>query len=283
MLIRIRHETIYDYDRPVFIEPMTIRLIPRSDVTQRLIECRIDITPEPEGNSRIIEQDGANAHAVWFGGTHERLVIVTESSVETQRDNPFDYFVTHEPTQHLPAQYPEHLEVALSPYRSNACTDAVRQWAAHAATQSDGLTTAFLRDLTDTMHKSLRVIEREEGDPYPPEKTLADKVGACRDVAMLFIAACRSQGLAARFVSGYSTHHQPQSTHHELHAWAEVYLPGGGWRGYDPSLGLAVADGHIALATGFDHTLAAPVTGSFRGTDVKSTLTYNIDLRVDRQ
>jgi transglutaminase-like putative cysteine protease len=97
-------------------------------------------------------------------------------------------------------------------------------------------------------------------------------------MAMLFIAACRSQGLAARFVSGYSIHHPPEVTEQELHAWAEVYLPGGGWRGYDPSLGLAVADGHVALVSAPDHQLAAPVSGSYRGTGVQAQLSYQVKI-----
>jgi transglutaminase-like putative cysteine protease len=93
---------------------------------------------------------------------------------------------------------------------------------------------------------------------------------------MLYVAACRSLGLAARFVSGYSMHHPPEVTEHELHAWAEVYLPGAGWRGYDPSLGLAVADGHLVLAAAPDHRLAAAVNGRYRGTGVGSQLEYRV-------
>jgi transglutaminase-like putative cysteine protease len=112
-----------------------------------------------------------------------------------------------------------------------------------------------------------------------PGETLAGRSGACRDTAMLYVEACRSQGLAARFVSGYSMHHPPEVTEQELHAWAEVYLPGAGWRAYDPSLGLAVADGHVALAAAPDHRLAAPVSGSYRGTGVGSAMDYRVALQ----
>jgi transglutaminase-like putative cysteine protease len=96
---------------------------------------------------------------------------------------------------------------------------------------------------------------------------------------MLFVEACRSVGLASRFVSGYSMHHPPEVSEHELHAWAEVYLPGAGWRGYDPSLGLAVADGHVVLAATPDHRLAAPVTGHYRGTGASSDMRYELTVR----
>ena len=118
----------------------------------------------------------------------------------------------------------------------------VAAWAAELAAAVEHNTTAFLMQLADRIHHDFQHVGRFEGEPMAPEETLAGRNGACRDTAMLFVAACRSQGLAARYVSGYSIHHPPEVSEHELHAWAEVYLPGAGWRGYDPSLGLAVAD-----------------------------------------
>ena len=155
----------------------------------------------------------------------------------------------------------------------------VAAWAAELAAAVNQNTTAFLIQLADRIHHDFQHVGRFEGEPMAPEETLAGRNGACRDTAMLFVAACRSQGLAARFVSGYSIHHPPEVSEHELHAWAEVYLPGAGWRGYDPSLGLAVADGHLVLATAPDHRLAAPVTGTYRGTGVSSTMTYALTVK----
>jgi transglutaminase-like putative cysteine protease len=130
--------------------------------------------------------------------------------------------------------------------------------------------------LADTIHQQFDHVGRLDGDPFEPAACLTAQRGACRDTAMLYVAACRSLGLAARFVSGYSMHHPPEVTEHELHAWAEVYLPGAGWRGYDPSLGLAVADGHVVLAAAPDHRLAAAVSGRYRGTGVASQLAYRV-------
>jgi transglutaminase-like putative cysteine protease len=89
--------------------------------------------------------------------------------------------------------------------------------------------------------------------------------GSCRDLAVLYCDACRVMGIAARFVSGYECVTTVAGQNADMHAWAEVYLPGIGWRGYDPSRGLAVSNGHVAVAAGFDHDLASPVSGWYGG------------------
>ncbi len=120
---------------------------------------------------------------------------------------------------------------------------------------------------------------REHGAPRPGEDTLARKEGSCRDLTLLFIEACRSLGIAARFVSGYHAGAPDQGPRY-LHAWAEVYLPGAGWRGYDPSHGLAVAQQHVAIAAAATPQLAAPVSGKVRGDDFTSSLEAQIDIQV---
>lgn len=278
MFIRIQHQLRYTYDRPVFLEPMTLRLTPRQDAAQRLLQHELHVSPSPQGETRTIEPDGTDARCLWIADQHDALVVSCDSIVETLRTNPFDYLVTHHEAMTLPAHYPPVLIPVLAPYRIDENDTSIRQWTADVREHAQHTTDQFLPALTQEIYSTFHIINRPDGDPFTPRQTLADRSGACRDVAMLFIAACRSQGLAARFVSGYSLHHPPEVTEHELHAWVEVYLPGGGWRGYDPSLGLAVADGHIALASGPDHQLAAPITGSFRGTGARSTLEYDISL-----
>ena len=98
---------------------------------------------------------------------------------------------------------------------------------------------------------------------------------------MLFIDCCRVVGLAARFVSGYQEG-DPETIKREMHAWPEVYLPFAGWRGFDPTHGLAVRDTHIALASAPGPTGAAPISGTFRGSEASATLTHEIDIaRID--
>ncbi|MFU8827970.1 MAG: transglutaminase family protein [Phycisphaerales bacterium] len=278
MFIRIHHSLRYTYDRPVFFEPTTVRLTPRQDPTQRLIEHSIRITPTPDGQTWTIEHDGTSARVLWFSGKHDALHIETETVVQTLRDNPFDALITHAPAAILPASYLPDTAGALAPHLIPPTDPALLEWADSIAEQSQRQTLPFLTNLTDWIHANCHMIMREDGDPFTPAQTLAERAGACRDVADLFIAACRAQGLAARFVSGYSIHSPPETTEQELHAWAEVYLPGAGWRGYDPSLGLATADGHIPIATAPTHHLAAPTTGSYRGTGASATMHYDIDI-----
>jgi transglutaminase-like putative cysteine protease len=278
MFISIRHTLRYVYERPVFLEPVTLRLTPRHDATQRVLRHDLRVTPEPQGAAWTIDPDGVDARVLWFAQEHAELTVVSDSLVETLRDNPFDALTTHAGSQTLPASYPAHLAEALAPYTIGSDDEQVRAWAADLAKQAGGDSQRFLVRMAEEIHSAFRITDRPDGDPFTPARTLETREGACRDVTMLFMAACRSQGIAARFVSGYSLNHPPETTRHELHAWAEAYLPGGGWRGYDPSLGLAVADGHIALASGPDHRLAAALTGSYRGTGVHSTLAYEIEL-----
>ena len=108
-----------------------------------------------------------------------------------------------------------------------------------------------------------------------PSETLASKRGARRDLAVLFMYASRSLEIASRFVSGY-IHEPGRIGTSELHAWAEVYLPGGGWRGYDPSRGIAVSDQHIPVATGPEPQWAAATEGFFIGNASDSTIDYEV-------
>lgn len=280
MLFHISHRLVYTYDPPVFFEPMTLRLTPRQDAYQRLLHHRLTILPTPAGLSHVVEPDGTDAVVGWFEHTHPELTIQSEAIVQTLRDNPFDWIVTDPGVRNLPAIYSQSEAHSLAPYLSvTGAEGSVRSWAQQIANAVEGHTPTFLLHMADLIHNSFVHVGRPDGDPFSPAETLRLQRGACRDTAMLFVEACRSQGLASRFVSGYSMHHPPEVSEHELHAWAEVYLPGAGWRGYDPSLGLAVADGHVALAATPDHRLAAPLMGRFRGTGASSTMSYDLSVK----
>jgi transglutaminase-like putative cysteine protease len=280
MLFRIRHSLHYRYDRPVFFEPLTLRLTPRQDSFQRLLHHNLEVEAPPSGLSSGLDADGNASQVVWFDDLRDRLDLNVTMEVETLLDNPFDWIITDPAVASLPVHYDDATALSLSPFLAQDPADPeVATWAAELAAGVGQTTAPFLMTLADGIHHGFHHVGRPDGDPMQAAETLAGRSGACRDTAILYVAACRSQGLAARFVSGYSMHHPPEVTEQELHAWAEVYLPGAGWRAYDPSLGLAVADGHVALATAPDHRRAAPVSGSYRGTGVGSTMDYRVALQ----
>jgi transglutaminase-like putative cysteine protease len=140
-------------------------------------------------------------------------------------------------------------------------------------------TLPFLTALNRRLFEAFRHVIRDDGPANPPEVTLREREGTCRDLAVLFCSACRSVGIAARFVSGYESG-AVFDTQAQMHAWAEVYLMGGGWRGYDPSQGLAVSTGHVAVAAAADPRLAAPISGSYRGA-AASDITFAISMQVE--
>lgn len=280
MIFHIAHRLVYTYTPAVFLEPMTLRLTPRQDASQRLLHHSLRILPTPAGLSHVVEPDGTDVAVGWFEATQETLTIEMEAFVRTLRDNPFDWIVTDPRVQSLPATYQDGEARSLAPcLHTDGAQTTVHAWAGELAAAVQGQTAPFLMHLADQIHHGFLHVGRADGEPYTPSETLRQRQGACRDTAMLFVEACRSVGLASRFVSGYSMHHPPEVSEHELHAWAEVYLPGAGWRGYDPSLGLAVADGHVVLAATPDHRLAAPVTGHYRGTGASSAMQYDLTVK----
>ena len=280
MLFSIRHTLRFLYDKQVFVDPHTIRLCPRSDPSQRLILFQLSVDPQPTGISHGLELDGNTVSHVWFSGTVDRVTITAVSEVQTLRPNPFDYILYPLEAAEIPMTYPEPFHTLLQPYRAQQTpAPEVVSFAQEVFRGTDGKTVPFLQTLCQSIAQDFKKMKRKSGDALLPSETLARKQGACRDLSLLFMEACKVQGLATRFVSGYSGA-ADKGDDRELHAWAEVFLPGGGWRGYDPSQGIAVADDHVALAASPLAQGAAPVQGTYRGTGVGSTLEYEVSIRV---
>ncbi|HKA34917.1 MAG TPA: transglutaminase family protein [Candidatus Binatia bacterium] len=278
MLFEIFHTTIYSYDRPVFFEPHTFRLRPRQDAALKLMDFHLAIEPAPAGLTEALDVDGNAVTQAWFSGTSDRLAIKAVSRTEAGARNPFDFIFPDAACQKLPMRYSPSAAATLSPYLARANVSAkVDRWVKSITHSAGGGTVPFLvalcREIRD---RSLYTI-REEGDAKPAAQTFNDQRGSCRDLAVLFMDACRAQGIAARFVSGYHDSRMYEGQRY-MHAWGEVYLPGGGWRAFDPTLGLAVTDGHIAVAAAADPKDAAPVTGSFRGDAAERSLRADIEI-----
>ncbi len=281
MQISVVHFTVYKYESAVQPAPHTFRMRPRNDGAQRLLKHRLEISPAPAGRTECLDQDGNVVVEAWFDSRVNALAVTSEFEVETLRENPFDFLLAGSEVAILPLAYEEPLNSLLGPYaRTENGSGPVREFARCVSEDADWRTLPFLTALNRTLHQTFRHIIRDDGPPHPPEVTLRDRQGSCRDLAVLFCTACRSVGIPARFVSGYECEASKQERP-EMHAWAEVYIAGGGWRGYDPSQGLAVSTSHVAVAAAADPSLAAPVSGSYFGA-VNSEMEFRISMRVEQ-
>jgi transglutaminase-like putative cysteine protease len=278
MRIAVVHTTLYRYSSAVYLEPHIIRLRPREDASQRLARWTLDIAPTPCGRTECLDQDGNTVVRAWFNSVTPELSLRSEFALETLRDNPFNYLLTPLDTK-LPMEYAPPLRAPLVPYLRNEHAPAVRAFAESLAVECDWQTIPFLSALNQRLFAVTRQVIREIGAPHAAETTLRDQEGSCRDLAVLFCSACRAVGLAARFVSGYERDASLQENG-ELHAWAEVYLEGAGWTGYDPSRALAVAASHVAVAAASDPLLASPVTGTYRGS-ASAKMEFSISMQVE--
>jgi transglutaminase-like putative cysteine protease len=275
----ITHLARYVYNQPVFLEPHLFRMRPRVDGGQLLESYRLIVKPQPTGLSTSLDAEGNVVSLAWFNGLSSELTVRAESIVTATRHNPFEFILPPNRLS-LPMSYSPVEEPLVSPARKRvgeiSSEDPVGRFAADVAAEVNQQVVPFLSRLTERLASTWSVTRREDGAPWTALETFSRRTGACRDLVVLFLDACRSVGLAARFVSGYQQ--QSADAAYDLHAWAEVYLPWAGWRGYDPTQGLAVGDQHIALAASARPELAAPVVGSFRGAAATATLTASISI-----
>ena len=282
MILKVTHKTTYTYSEPVFLEPHILRMRPRNDASQNIKNFTLTVKPPPAGEHHFLDSEGNNAACLWFEEKTASLSIFTSFEAQLFCINPFNYLVTDNNFFQLPVTYNDFDATALQTYLAPInIDDEVTTFSRSIHAESGGNTLDFLSGLCRVLYENFKVIIREHGPPLPPPVTFQNKSGACRDLTLLYMAICRSFGLAARYVSGYQEG-DPLMDRRHLHAWAEIYIPGGGWRGYDPSHGLAVTDRHIALAASYDPAGVTPIKGNFRGTGVKAIMDHNISLSAVR-
>ncbi|MBO0937588.1 transglutaminase family protein [Fibrella sp. HMF5335] len=263
MHLSVWHQLRYRYDQPVVLNPHMVYLYPRTYPYQRLQQYDLQIDPMPSKVVRNVDVEGNVQQIIYFAGPTDHLTITAELTVDSDPFNSLDFVLFPFDTQRVPFNYAADLRPLLTPYLvRDGVTNAVEAWARQIATDVSWQTVPFLLALSDTIRQFVYVV-REEGAPLLPEQTLLDRCGSCRDYTTLYMAACRSLGLAARFVSGYLFGSAQQE--HQLHAWAEVYLPGAGWRGFDPTENTVVVNKHVFLASSARAELTAPVSGTFTG------------------
>lgn len=285
MLYHIVHTTTYNYQQSVTLKPHTIRLIPRSDAGQKVHKFNLKIDPEPIAICYNDDLEGNVVVQTWFNDTTNFLKIEVSSEVETFRNNPFDYLLESFALK-LPIDYSASLFTQLSPYLQRQYPGNIDPIATELAQEilfaCSHQTTMFLAKLNQQIYETCEYVIRETGAPLPAGITWKQKSGSCRDFAVLFMEVCRAVGLAARFVSGYQEG-DPDQIERDLHAWVEVYLPGAGWRGYDPTHGLAVSDRHIPLVASVFPNYTAPISGSFSPPGTPFSMTPNISIQFQPQ
>ncbi len=265
MLIEINYKINYLYTAPVFLESNEIRIFPRNDLSQKLLDYKINIAPEPSNQTFFIDSENNTGLKVWFNDLTEYFELDFNCRVETLRKNPYDYIVDFDKTK--------------LPYKKINNNTLLQSFSDEIRETVDNDVLGFLSVLAEKIRSEFKYEIREDGQPHTPEKSLNDKCGSCRDFAVLFMELCKCQGLEARFVSGYIFDDDLQDNAY-LHAWAEVYIPGGGWRGYDPVNGIATADRHIAVAASTDPLNVLPVIGSYRSNVGKSKMDYSIKIKL---
>jgi transglutaminase-like putative cysteine protease len=277
MKITAKHTSRYSYSKPVYLQPHIIRLQPRCDGAVRVVRFDAEIEPKPITLSPCLDIEGNAVLHAWFGEPAAQLTIETSFEVETSRSNPFDYLLGAG-ADTLPIAYGEELSGSLAVYLRRVQEEgSVAGFARSLAESAGGGTLKFLNALNSEIYKTCPISIRETGAPYEPAYTLEHRSGSCRDVAMLFVDTCRAAGIAARFVSGYR-HGSTGRQRRYMHAWAEVYLPGGGWRAYDPTHDMAVNDEYVAVAACREPLGATPIEGGFRGTGATSRLEAHIEI-----
>jgi transglutaminase-like putative cysteine protease len=277
MRFQIDHHTRYEYTTPVALGPQTVRLRPRPDGSVRELGWELCLDPKPRTRSDQLDAEGNLVSRLWFVGETRHLDIAIALSAQTVRNNAFD-FIPELGANRLPIDYAPAEASALAPYRGQGQADhPVQALRVRIEAASDGSPTGFLLGLNQWIFTQIKREIRDQGAAQTPAQTLRLGRGACRDQTVLFVAVARAAGLASRFVSGYQDKSAMETGTRYLHAWPEVYLPGGGWRGFDPTRGIAVADSHVPVAASANPQGAAPVEGSYYGS-ARSAMSFRLNI-----
>lgn len=278
MKIKIDHVTRYEYDKKVFLEPHTIRLTPRPENHIQVLHSDLCVKPEPHGRNEILEMAGSRAALVWFNDMTDFLDVRMRTLVEVKPMNPFEFIVYPVTCLRLPMVYPyEWASLLIAYLKVNSEAVDVKNFAEQLAEEAEYECVTFLTRLIKTIYERFDYVVRPSGGPLPPLELLIHKRGACRDFTVFAMEVCRHLGIASRYVSGYYWSDENDEPG-ELHAWFEVFLPGAGWKGFDPSHGIACDHHHIALCTSADPALTLPVTGTYRGV---SQCTMSVDMAIE--
>ena len=264
---KILHRTYYNFSADVRLEPHALRLRPREGHELRIESSTLKITPPASLRWHRDVEDNCVAIAT-FDSLASQLSIESETIIQQYNQAPLDFLVADYATDY-PFVYTPEDRAVLSPYMNviePAVTGLLGEWVANFWQPEEPIQTyALLQRLGAYIEQTLTYQLREEPGVQSVTETLSRGTGSCRDSAYLFMEAARCLGLASRFVSGY-LHAAPSTANFgATHAWAEVFLPGAGWKGFDPTTGEVVGTSHIAVAVARLPESVPPIAGSFTG------------------
>ena len=290
----LTHRTTYHYDRRVSLGPQIVRLRPAPHARTPILSYSMKVTPEAHFINWQQDPFGAWMARLVFPEKTDKFEVVVDLVADMAAINPFDFFLEDD-AYHVPFTYPPELKKELAPYLEpipgGPLLDALVARAREMLNRSEPYeTNTFLVDVNRLIHQEISYSIRMEPGVQAPEETLAKRVGSCRDSGWLLAALLRRLGYAARFVSGYLIQltvdqrsvdggpDGPDADFTDLHAWTEVYAPGAGWIGLDPTSGLFAGEGHIPLAATPSPSSAAPISGGVE----KSEVTFDFEMSVTR-
>jgi len=255
---------------------------PREGHGIRLESCSFDISL-PHRLRWVRDLHENNIGLIDFTELASEMVIEANFTLDVCERNPFDFILLPEAAEY-PFSYDQNLLVELLPLSRNIYTrdvDRVRDWLNlfwHPGKKVETL--ELLQQINLHIYRTFRYQRREKKGVLSPAETLENNGGSCRDFATLFMEACRFMGLAARFVSGYM-YSSSIMGRMSMHGWTEVYLPGAGWIGFDPSWGLVAASNYFPVAVSRHSEHAPPISGTYLGTP-RAFLQSQVDLYVKR-
>ena len=285
----LTHRTEYHYDRPVGLAPHTVRLRPAPHCRTPILSYSLRIEPAQHFLNWQQDPFGNFLARVVVPEKTERLSVTVDLLADLAVINPFDFFV-EDSAQSWPFSYEPGLKAELQPYLEPSAGGPLLD---RAMSKLDRTTTGtsldYICDLNRHLSQQIKYLIRMEPGVQTPDETLKLGSGSCRDTGWLLVQMLRRLGLAARFVSGYLIQLKPDvqaldgpsgtdKDFTDLHAWAEVFLPGAGWIGLDPTSGLVAGEGHIPLAATPSPSSAAPISGAHDEAEV----TFDFAMSVTR-
>src|SRR5579875_619480 len=285
--VALEHRTHYRYAKAVSLGPQTIQLRPAPHGRTPILSYRLEVTPA-EHNLRW-QFDALSNHVarVLFLGKTDLFAVAVHVTMDLIPVNPFDFLLDPD-CQQFPFEYSRELAQDLAPYLGAEPAGPLHRDLLAEVSGDSQPTVSFLVNLNQRLRDEISYTTRLEHGVQSCEETLERGSGSCRDSAWLLVQTCRHLGLAARFVSGYLIQMAdedpagtgPKADSADLHAWAEVYLPGAGWIGFDPTSGLLAAEGHIPLACTPTPSQAAPIWGTVEPAEVEFSFQFSLR-RVD--